>query len=118
MEGSMENGKHVCGERKTHLHGFQGMLGAVIKRIKCAGGSVLLCFFFKKKRSTKCARGGALSRSQQQQQQCKQSILITATEALAHADGMCAPVGGAGRNGPYMEGRRTGGRKGWNGLSV
>jgi hypothetical protein len=26
---SMENGKHVCGERKTHLHGFQGMLGAV-----------------------------------------------------------------------------------------
>jgi len=47
---------------------------------------------------------------------------MTATEALAHAGGMCAPVVGAGRNGPYMEGgrrrRRTGEGKGWNGLSV
>lgn len=49
VEGSMENGKHVCGERKTHLHAFQGMLGAVNKRIKCAEGSVLCVIFFLKK---------------------------------------------------------------------
>lgn len=29
--GSIENGKHVCGERKTHLRSFQGMLGVVNK---------------------------------------------------------------------------------------
>jgi hypothetical protein len=52
----MENGRHVCGGRKTHLHGFQGMLGAVKKRIKCAGGSVLCVCVFSKKKYKMCKR--------------------------------------------------------------